>query len=146
MSYVSKFDIGQLKLDLLRENTISGDIHLNYNYELPLLSFGDVQHSVNLSLVFSYERYRDDIANATNTFNIAPGFKLNLQKRLLLNQTFTIPLAFQGEDGKNIDLNAFINKFTFSDDSQRIVRMIQQPNNPSLVPGEPSTPDIDDVS
>ena len=44
MSYVKSYDVGQIKLDLPRANHI---------HELSLLSFSDVQNTVNLSLVFN---------------------------------------------------------------------------------------------
>ena len=44
MSYVKNYNVGQTKLDLP---------YANYIHELPLLSFGDVQHTINLSLVFN---------------------------------------------------------------------------------------------
>ena len=57
MSYVKNYDVGQINVDLL--NTIAFDEppFVQYTHELPLLSFGDIQHNMNLSLVFNYERY-----------------------------------------------------------------------------------------
>ena len=136
MSYVKNYDAGQINVDLL--NTVGFDEppYVQYTHELPLLSFGDVQHNLNLSLVFNYERYRDEKANNKNPFFIAPGFKLNLHKRLIINQ-YDLLTAFQGEDGRNIDIMSFGNKFTFDDESQRIIRRtahVQKPIGGNTLP------------
>ena len=86
MSNVKKYNVGQIKPDLLQLKTPDNAPFVQYTHELPLLSFGDVQHSMNLSLVFNYERYRDEKANNQNPFFIAPGYKLNLQKRHCLKK------------------------------------------------------------
>ena len=83
MSNVKNYDVGQINLDLLNSNTLEEPPYVQYTHELPLLSLGDVLHNMNLSLVFNYERYRDEKANGKNPFFIAPGFKLNLHKRLI---------------------------------------------------------------
>ena len=72
MSHVKKYDIGQIRLDLLKTPGLQDAPYMQYTHELPLLSFGDVQHSVNLSLVFNYERYRNEKAAGENPFFIAP--------------------------------------------------------------------------
>ncbi len=123
MSYVKKYDVGQINVDLLHAIAMDEPPFVQYTHELPLLSFGDVQHNMNLSLVFNYERYRDEKANSKNPFFIAPGFKLNVHKRLIFNQS--VLSAFQGEDGRIIDLKAFGNTYTFDDESQRILRKAQ---------------------
>ena len=58
MSYVKNYDVGSIRLDAPRTDFI---------YELPLLSFGDVQHTIGLSLVFNSR-----FANS-NPFYIANG-------------------------------------------------------------------------
>ena len=141
MSYVKNYDAGQINVDLL--NTVGFDEppYVQYTHELPLLSFGDVQHNLNLSLVFNYERYRDEKANNKNPFFIAPGFKLNLHKRLIINQ-YDLLTAFQGEDGRNIDIVSFGNKFTFDDESQRIIRRtahVQKPIGGNTLPEDDLT-------
>lgn len=123
MSYVKNYDVGQINVDLLHTIAIDEPPFVQYTHELPLLSFGDVQHNMNLSLVFNYERYRDEKANNKNSFFIAPGFKLNVHKRLIYNQN--VLASFQGEDGRIIDMKAFGNTYTFDDESQRILRKAQ---------------------
>lgn len=123
MSYVKNYDVGQINVDLLHTIAFDEPPFVQYTHELPLLSFGDVQHNMNLSLVFNYERYRDEKANNKNPFFIAPGFKLNVHKRLIYNQN--VLASFQGEDGRIIDMKAFGNTYTFDDESQRILRKAQ---------------------
>ena len=107
-TYIKKYDVGQIKLDLP---------YANYIHELPLLSFGDVQHTINLSLVYNRKN------NAENAFNIANGFKLNLQKRLIIDGE---TISYQDENGKIIALTQYGDVYTFQDDSQRILRRIEQ--------------------
>ena len=106
MSYVKNYNVGQTKLDLP---------YANYIHELPLLSFGDAQHTINLSLVFNQQRK----AAGDNSFNIASGFKLNMQKKLIISGD---SISYQEESGKIINLTAFGDVYTFNDDSQRILR------------------------
>ena len=114
-TYIKKYDVGQIKLDLP---------YANYIHELPLLSFGDVQHTINLSLVFNYERKK----KYDESFFIADGFKLNLQKRIGFDQCACAPMEFFDSNGKSINLicngdnNEYI--YTFGDDSGRILRKI----------------------
>ena len=123
-TYVKKYDVGQINLDLP---------YANYIHELPLLSFGDVQHTINLSLVFNYARK----AEGDNSFNIANGFKLNMQKKIIINGNDT-PIKFYDSNGKTVQLTQFGDVFTFDDDSQRILRRTQLLNMPS-VPGSDIT-------
>ena len=115
MSYVKNYNPGQIRMDLPTAN---------YIHELPLLSFSDIHGGVNLSLVFNYEMKvaaDDSDSNAnSNPFNIAPGYKLNLQKRLILENN--VPVQFQDESGKCIQLNSSNTIYTFDDDSMRILR------------------------
>ena len=143
MNYVKKYDVGQINIDLLNDIESEEPPFIQYTHELPLLSFGDVQHGMNLSLVFNYERYREEKANNKNPFFIAPGFKLNLQKRLTINQ-YNVPTVFQGEDGRNIYINSFGSKFTFDDESQRILRRTEQTQKP-ILPGGNILPDSDSI-
>ena len=131
MSYVKNYDVGQINVDLLNSIGFEEPPFVQYTHELPLLSFGDVQHNMNLSLVFNYERYRDDKANSKNPFFIAPGFKLNLHKRLTINQ-YSAPTVFQGEDGRNINITSFSDKYTFDDESQRIIRRTAHTQKPII--------------
>ena len=111
-TYVKKYDVGQIKLDLP---------YAHYIHELPLLSFGDIQHTINLSLVFNSERKKKE----DNSFSIADGFKLNLQKRIVFDQCANRPIALIDATGKYVVL--YHNEgdvYTFGDDSQRILRKI----------------------
>ena len=111
-TYVKKYDVGQINLDLP---------YANYIHELPLLSFGDVQHTINLSLVFNYARK----AEGDNSFNIANGFKLNMQKRIIKDTSTNLPIEFQDERGKIVVLTNNGNGiYTFKDDSQKILRVV----------------------
>ena len=126
MSYVKNYNVGQTKLDLP---------YANYIHELPLLSFGDVQHTINLSLVFNYARK----AAGDNSFNIASGFKLNMQKKLHISGD---SISYQEESGKLIDLTAFGDVYTFNDDSQRILRRTKQIIAPPIGGGGSITPGL----
>ena len=134
MSHVKNYDVGQIRLDLLDTPQGQEAPYMQYTHELPLLSFGDIQHNVNLSLVFNYERYRNEKSTGENPFFIAPGFKLNLQKRLLYTQ-FGVFDEYQEENGKIVKLNPFYGNYTFSDDSQRIIRQKVQPGQTDNISG-----------
>ena len=107
MSYVKNYDVGQIKLDLP---------YANYIHELPLLSFGDVRHTVNLSLVYNSAN------SGENAFNIANGFKLNLQKQIKF--TGSTPTEFVDENGKSVTILNNGGVYTFDDESQRIIRKV----------------------
>ena len=107
-NYVKKYDVGQIKLDLP---------YANYIHELPLLSFGDVQHTMDLSLVFNEERRKA----GDNPFNIAEGFKLNVQKRVVVGNGVTI--KFEEGNGKYVDLISVSDFYTFDDETQRVLRL-----------------------
>ena len=85
MSFVKNYDPGQIRMDLPTAN---------YIHELPLLSFADLHGTLNLSLVFNYRMKQE----RGNLFNIAAGYKLNLQKRLIMENN--IPKMLLEEDGK----------------------------------------------
>ena len=87
MSYEKKFGVGNVYVDMP---------YAQFIHELPLLSFSDVQHNINLSLIFQSKE-------TGNPFNIANGFKLNLQKRLIMNGN--IPVKFEDTSGNLIQLN-----------------------------------------
>ena len=107
MSYVKNYNVGQIQLDLPTSN---------YIHELPLLSFADIHGNVNLSLVFNYGLKAEN----SNPFNIAAGYKLNMQKRIVMSNS--APTAFQNESGKVVDLNSADTCYSFDDDTQRIIR------------------------
>ena len=109
-NYVKKYDMGEIKLDLP---------YANYIHELPLLSFGDVLHTFDLSLVFNYENKN------VNPFFIANGYQLNLQKRIIESTNVTLQIKFQDGAGKSVYLTDNSNGiYTFPDDSQKILRRI----------------------
>lgn len=107
MSNVKNYDVGQIRLDLPTPN---------YIHELPLLSFGDVHGSVNLSLVFNYGMKAEN----SNPFNLSAGYKLNLHKRLVMSNG--TPIEYQDESGKLITLIPTGGVYAFNDDSFRILR------------------------
>ena len=104
MSYEKKFDVGSVSID---------KHYLHFIHELPLLSFADVQHSINVSLIFQSKE-------SNNPFHISKGCKFNLQKRLIMNGN--IPEKFEDGNGKLITLNNCSSRFVFDDGSQRIIR------------------------
>lgn len=107
MSYVKNFNPGQIHMDLPTAN---------YIYELPLLSFGDVYGTVGLSLVFN----RQMKESGDNPFNVVTGYKLNMQKRLIMVNG--APAEFQDESGRRTALVSHDNIYTFDDETQRILR------------------------
>lgn len=108
MSYVKSYDVGSIRLDAPRTDFI---------YELPLLSFGDVQHTVGLSLVFN-SRFATE-----NPFYMSNGYKLNMQRRVIMSGN--IPQSYEDGYGRIVDLIQCTNdKYTFDDDTQRVLRRI----------------------
>ena len=106
MSYVKNYEIGNIRLEAPYSHFI---------YELPILSFGDVLHTVNLSLIFNSRLI------GKNPFYLSNGHKLNLQKRLII--TGGVPGIYENGDGSCVNLiEQSNNKYTFNDDSQRIIR------------------------
>ena len=106
-NYVKKYDVGQIKLDLP---------YANFIHELPLLSFGDVQNTFSLSLIFQSKL-------TTNPFYIANGYKLSIQKRIIISNG--TPQSYEEGNGTLIKLNyCYGNKYAFDDGSQRFIRLI----------------------
>ena len=106
-NYVKKYDVGQIKLDLP---------YANFIHELPLLSFGDVQNTFSLSLIFQSKL-------TTNPFYIANGYKLSIQKRIIISNG--TPQSYEEGNGTLIKLNyCYQNKYAFDDGSQRFIRLI----------------------
>ncbi len=105
MSYVKKYDIGNIRLD---------SPYSHFIYELPLLSFGDFKRKIDLSLVFQSK-------TTANPFYISQGYKFNLQKRLILNSNGT-PESLEEGNGTLLSLNDFGDRFMFNDESQRVLR------------------------
>ena len=116
-TYVKKYDVGQIKLDLP---------YANYIHELPLLSFGDILHTINLSLVFNYAN------RGENTFSVFKGYKFNWQKRIILDSSTQRPTSFVDEYGKTTNLYNNDGVYTFGDDSQRIMRTTARPSLPPI--------------
>ena len=107
MSYVKNYNVGQTKLDLP---------YANYTHELPLLSFGDVRNTFNLSLIFQSKM-------TSNPFHIANGYKLNIQKRIIISNG--TPQSYEDGDGTLVKLNyCYGNKYAFDDGSRRFIRLI----------------------
>ena len=106
MSYVKNYDIGSVRLETP---------YTHFVYELPLLSFGDVKHTVSLSLVFNSRLINE------NSFYMSNGYKLSLQKRLIIQGDS--PAIYENGDGSRVNLIALGNlRYTFDDDSKRIIR------------------------
>ena len=107
MSYVKNYNVGQTKLDLP---------YANYIHELPLLSFGDVRNTFNISLIFQSKM-------TSNPFQIANGYKLNIQKRIIISNG--TPQSYEDGDGTLVKLNyCYGNKYAFDDGSRRFMRLI----------------------
>ena len=107
MSNVKNYNVGEIIVDLPTPN---------YYHELPLLSFGDIHGSFGLSLIFNFELK----AKSGSQFYMLPGFKLNVQKRIIMKNN--APYTYQGEDGKIINLNSSDILYAFNDESHRILR------------------------
>ena len=104
MSYVKNYEIGNIRLD---------SPYTHFIYELPLLSFGDVQHAIALSLVFNSR-----LANE-NLFCMGCGYKLNMQKRLIMENG--VPVSYEDGYGKLTSLNKQGDRYSFDDDTQRFI-------------------------
>ena len=107
MLYINKYDVGNIQLDLPSPN---------YYHFLPLLSFSDIHGSLNLSIVFNYGMYKENY----NFYNIAPGYKLNLEKTIIINNNEL--KSFQNENGIIVKLNNNDDVYTFEDETKRIIR------------------------
>ena len=75
-------------------------------------------------------------AEDSNPFNITEGYKLNLQKRLILENG--VPTAVQDESGKCISLIGDSFPYTFDDESRRILRQ----NDDAAMPYVIENPDF----
>jgi hypothetical protein len=107
-SYEKNYDVGSVRLDAP---------YADFVYELPLLSFGDVLHTVNLSLTYQSKM-------SGNPYKIANGFGLNMQKRLIVYDDTAY--GYEDGNGTSILLNpdSTGNVSIFSDGSGRIVRKV----------------------
>lgn len=103
---VKNYEIGNVRLDLPYNHFI---------YEFPLLSFSDAMNTVGLSLIFN-----SNLAGS-NDFYMSNGHRLNLHKRLIIQGGG--PGMYENGDGSRVNLiEQSGNKYTFDDDSQRIIR------------------------
>lgn len=106
MSFVKKYEVGNARLDAPKTHFV---------HEIPLLVFGDARYNIGLSLVFNS-------GTTENSFNIFPGYKFNLQKRLILGEG-GLPKKLEDGSGATVDLISYSTHFMFDDDSQRIIRV-----------------------
>ena len=112
-TYNKKYSIGSISL---------AEPYFDYVHTLPLVTFSDVKNTVELALV-----YNSQIAT-NNYFNIADGYKLNLQKKI--DETST-GLFLLDSNGLMIKCNPATNQtassatvYALNDDSHRILRRI----------------------
>ena len=104
-NYNKKYAIGDLFL---------AEPYLHCIHKLPLLAFSDVLGSVELDLIYNSKNASE------NNFNIANGFKLNLQKRII-NSNGTLTL--ENEQGMRINLAKIDNShYLLQDTSGRMLR------------------------
>lgn len=107
MSYVKNFEVGNVRLDTPNKHIV---------HELPLLSFGDACNTFALSLIFQSKL-------TTNPFYIANGYKLSIQKRIIVANG--VPQSYEDGNGSLIKLNScYSNKYAFDDGSMRFIRLI----------------------
>ncbi len=104
-NYEKNYSVGQIRLDAP---------YAHFLYTLPLLSFSDAQHAIDLSLVYQSKM-------TDNPFNIANGYKLSLQKRIVLSSV-NIPEFLEDGNGSLIKLSGNSNVYITGDDSKRIIR------------------------
>ena len=107
MAYVKRFDHGAITMDLP---------YFNYFYELPLHSFRDTLGNVSVSLIFNYS-----LTNDSNVYNLKPGYKLNLHKKLIISSNGAYD--FCNEYGKTVSITAQddISLRFLDDESQRFI-------------------------
>ena len=111
-NYNKKFSVGSASLAVP---------YFDYYHALPLVAFGDVKSNIELSLVYN------SMLEEENRFNIGDGFKLNLQKKLLISGT-TIQLI--DSNGNKIACNLPHNgtasyeqpAYSVNDNSHRMLR------------------------
>ena len=113
MSYNKKYSVGSIAL---------AGPYFDYVHTLPLVTFSDVKNTVELALV-----YNSQIA-ANNYFNIANGYKFNLQKKIVETSA---GLSLLDSNGLMIACNPATNQtasnatvYALNDDSHRILRRI----------------------
>ena len=107
---VKNYNVGEIKLDLPSRQFI---------HELPLFSFSDIYQSVNVSLIYNSLMKED----GSNPFNITSGFKLNLQKRIIFEDS---KIFVQDELGKIEEAYGSNNIYSLGDESKRIIRQKEE--------------------
>lgn len=112
MNYNKKYDVGSTSL---------AAPFFDYYHTLPLVAFGDVKSSVELSFVYN------SMLGAENHFNIGNGFKLNLQKKLLINGTTIQLIDSNGiklacNKAENEIYSAAPTAYAINDSSHRMLR------------------------
>ncbi len=117
-NYVKKYDVGEIALDLPYNSFI---------HELPLLSFKDFTNSVSISLIHNHKLKIDN----SNLFNVGVGYKLNIQKKIIIENN--VPTKLIESNGKYVNLISNSNSldstvsnglYTFDDESKRILRVL----------------------
>ena len=114
MSYNKKYSIGSIAL---------AEPYFDYVHTLPLVTFSDVKNTVELALV-----YNSQIA-ANNYFNIANGYKFNLQKKLVFNED-SIAIQLVDANGLKVACNPATNgtdthvnpAYALNDSTHRVLR------------------------
>lgn len=114
-NYIKNYSVGQIRLDAP---------YAHFLYQLPLLSFSDVQHAIDLSLVYQSKM-------TDNPFYISNGYKLSLQKRIVFSGNY--PYSYEDGSGTRITLNRFSNKYAFDDGSYRFIRTVVNNGNTEYV-------------
>ena len=114
-NYIKKYNGGEIVVDLPYNSFI---------HELPLFDFNTFRNKYNISLVYNHKIKKA----GTNPFNIGTGFKLNVQKKLIIENNKPVKLLDVNGNFisliENIDLSDSNNLFTFLDDSKRVLRFI----------------------
>ena len=109
-NYEKNYSVGQIRLDAP---------YAHFLYTLPLLSFSDAQHAIDLSLVYQSKM-------TDNPFNIANGYKLSLQKRLIIPENSENPTHYIENIGRKVNLFTYGSSgsevYAFNDNSKRILR------------------------
>ena len=109
-----KYSVGSIAL---------AEPYFDYVHTLPLVTFSDVKNTVELALV-----YNSQIA-ANNYFNIANGYKFNLQKKLVFNED-GIAVQLVDSSGIKVKCNPETNEvsasiypvYALNDSTHRVLR------------------------
>ena len=116
-NYIKKYDVGNIAVQLPYNSFI---------HELTLLSFSDFRNSVNISLFYNHKLKNEN----NNLFNVGNGFKLNIQKRIVIDEEGN-PIQLIDSNGKYVTLfenfNSSISQinngyYTFEDEAKRILK------------------------